>query len=47
MWGCGVSDPRILTDYDPDLMAVFDDVDEFLDNESCSCDGTCECEEEG
>ena len=39
-------EPRILTEADPDLMGMFDDLDEFLDNEDCRCEGTCTCQEE-
>ena len=49
--------PRILTDagafmapdgsIDYDLLGIYDDLDEFLDNENCDCPGTCRCEEEG
>lgn len=37
-------DPWILT-LDTDLLAMFDDLDEFLDNEDCDCEGTCGCED--
>ena len=41
-----MSDPRILTDYDPYLFGMFDDLDEWLENENCSCEGTCVCQED-
>lgn len=37
-----MSGPRILTG-DVDLMAIHDDVDVWLDQEDCSCEGTCGC----
>ena len=44
--GYGIGGPRILTDMDPDLLAVYDDLDEYLEHENCNCDGTCGCQEE-
>ena len=37
-------DPWVLTEADPDLMGMFDDLDEWLENENCDCEGTCRCE---
>ena len=34
---------RAVATFDPDLPAMFDDIDEWLDNENCDCEGVCKC----
>lgn len=40
-----MADPRVLTAAESDLLAA--DVDVWLDQEDCPCEGTCQCEDSG
>lgn len=39
-----MTDPWVLTETDPDLMAMHDSIDEYLERENCDCPGTCYCD---